>query len=464
MSYDYDVIIIGAGMSGLAAGIRLAYYEKKVLILEKHYAIGGLNSLYRLQGYSFDVGLHAMTNYISKGTKGTPFAKLLKQLRLAYEDFDLCPQRFSTIQFPQKTLRFTNDFQVLRQEVSEQFPTQIDAFNRLVEYILQYDELSLSAQPHSALEILQSYLSDRLLIDMLLLPLTYYGSAVEGDMEFGQFVIMFKSIFCEGFARPQRGVRQVLILLKKKFEECGGHLRLRCGVEKLLTEKEQVTGVQLETGEVLTAEKIISSVGYLETLRLCPSHEVRYDDTSKEAGVMTFMESISVLDCHPHDDLKHEPTIIFFNATENFHYKKAEDLVDVRSGVICCPNNFELYAPLDKNVIRITNIANFSLWNALNEEEYREQKEKWYQASLEVVTRFVPDFRSHIVFTDVFTPKTIKKFTSHFNGAVYGCPDKRKDGTTPWKNLFLCGTDQGFLGIIGAMLSGISMANLHALK
>jgi flavin-dependent dehydrogenase len=30
---DYDVLIIGAGMSGLAAGIRLANFEKRVLIL-----------------------------------------------------------------------------------------------------------------------------------------------------------------------------------------------------------------------------------------------------------------------------------------------------------------------------------------------------------------------------------------------------------------------------------------------
>ena len=32
----YDTIIIGAGMSGLAAGIRLAYFERRVCILERH--------------------------------------------------------------------------------------------------------------------------------------------------------------------------------------------------------------------------------------------------------------------------------------------------------------------------------------------------------------------------------------------------------------------------------------------
>jgi phytoene dehydrogenase-like protein len=77
--------------------------------------------------------------------------------------------------------------------------------------------------------------------------------------------------------------------------------------------------------------------------------------------------------------------------------------------------------------------------------------------------RFIPDFRRNVIDTDIFTPKTIQRFTSHDNGAVYGAPEKRLDGTTHLKNLFLCGTDQGFVGIVGAIVSGISMANRHCL-
>jgi len=78
---SYDTIIIGAGMSGLAAGIRLAYFEKRVCILERHTTIGGLNSFYRLGGRNFDVGLHAVTNFTPKGTRKGPLARLLRQLR-----------------------------------------------------------------------------------------------------------------------------------------------------------------------------------------------------------------------------------------------------------------------------------------------------------------------------------------------------------------------------------------------
>jgi hypothetical protein len=65
--------------------------------------------------------------------------------------------------------------------------------------------------------------------------------------------------------------------------------------------------------------------------------------------------------------------------------------------------------------------------------------------------------------TDMFTPRTVEKFTSHLGGAVYGSTRKARTGETGYQNLYLAGTDQGFLGIIGAMLSGISMANRHAL-
>ncbi|MGC4049865.1 MAG: NAD(P)/FAD-dependent oxidoreductase [Paludibaculum sp.] len=85
----YHTVIIGAGMSGLAAGIRLAYYEKPVCIVERHTTIGGLNSFYRLRGRNYDVGLHAVTNYAAPGSKSRPLAKLLKQLRLRWDDFAL---------------------------------------------------------------------------------------------------------------------------------------------------------------------------------------------------------------------------------------------------------------------------------------------------------------------------------------------------------------------------------------
>lgn len=457
----YDVLIIGAGMSGLAAGIRLAYYGKRVCILEKHHRVGGLNSFYNLGGRKFDVGLHAVTNYVPKGVKLTPLPKLLRQLKLKAEDFALCPQRMSVIKFPNKTLRFNNDFDFFVQEVVDNFPKQADNFQKLLKTIFEYDELNLYAKPISAREVVSSIISDPFLSNMIFCPLMFYGNPQENDMEFGQFVIMFKSIFCEGFARPQAGVRQILDVLVKKYKACGGELRLKCGVKSIQVANSKVESILLDNGEALRADRILSSAGYVETMRLLSN----YDSASfkHDVGKISFMESIMVLDKEP-AKMGYDTTITFYNNSDRFNYRKPDKLVDVSSGVICCPNNFRFENPLPEGMLRITNLANFDLWNRLDKEEYKAQKAAWLEITLKEVVKLVPDFRDSIVFTDIFTPKTIHRFTGRINGAVYGTPNKIKTGRTHLDNLFICGTDQGFLGIVGAMLSGISMANLHVLQ
>lgn len=456
----YDTIIIGAGMSGLAAGIRLAYYDQRVCILERHTTIGGLNSFYRLGGRNFDVGLHAITNFTPRGTKKGPLALLLRQLRLGWEEFALAPQVGSRITFPGVKLDFSNDFELFRSEVRRAFPTERENFDRFVAQVADYDDLESPLAERSAREVLSETIRDPLLIEMLFCPLMYYGSARERDMDFGQFSIMFRSIFLEGLARPFAGVRLILKTLVRRFKELGGELRLRAGVERLHVEGDRVAGVVLEDGTEIAGRRVLSSAGWLETMRLC-------DEPAQAAprapGELSFIESISILDVPPRQ-LGYDRTILFYNDSEQFHWQKPDELCDVRSGVVCSPNNFAYEQPLDEGVLRITSLANYDRWAALPEAEYRLEKIRWYDRAVASAVRFLPDFRQRVIATDMFTPTTIRRFTGHVNGAVYGAPDKVKDGTTHLKNLFICGTDQGWVGIIGSIVSGISMANRHLLS
>ena len=64
----------------------------------------------------------------------------------------------------------------------------------------------------------------------------------------------------------------------------------------------------------------------------------------------------------------------------------------------------------------------------------------------------------------MFTPRTIERYTWHLHGAVYGSPAKRLDGQTPIEGLYLIGTDQGLVGVVGALMSGIQVANRFGLS
>ena len=463
----FETVIIGAGMAGLAAGIRLALAGREVIILERHNASGGLNSFYSIEGRKYDVGLHALTNYVPKGTKGTPLTKLLRQLRIPYDALDLCPQYGSRIAFPGCELRFSNDFALLEAEIERSFPAQIDGFRALTEEIRELDAFNLGAVPASARTAVQRHISDPLLEDMLFCPVMYYGSAQEHDMDYGQFAIMFRSLFFEGFARPLEGVRVIIRLLQDKYRSLGGLRKMKCGVQSIHTQGKRATALTLDDGSTLTADRILSTAGAVETARLCQDQPA--DAAADNIGQLGYAETITVLDRQP-ADFGWEDTIIFFNTRERFHYARVEDdFIDPTSGVICFPNNYNYgERQLKEGFLRITAMAHHDRWCALDEETYQAQKEHWYEELQKVALNILPagqlPLNQHRVAKDMFTPRTVRKFTGHLNGAIYGAPQKSREGRTHLDNLYLAGTDQGFLGIVGAMLSGISMANLHVLQ
>ena len=464
MSKKYDAIIIGAGMSGLAAGIRLAMFDKKVLLLEKHTIAGGLNSYYQRRNKNaggvrkFDVGLHALTNFAKKGERRKPLTKLLKQLRFSYDEFNLHEQSHSVINFPDTTLKFNNDFTLFLNEISEQFPNEIDSFKKLLSHIESFDELNLNQEYSSSKDVLKTFIKDELLIEMLLCPLLIYGSAWEDDMDFAQFVIMFKSIYIEGFSRPEGGVRTIIDKLLEKYEKAGGILHFRESVESIVIENDKVTHVKTNK-ETYETEKIFSSVGYPETMSLAG---IDFKKANLEVGKLSFMETIIVTD-KKIDQNKFDSTIVFYNDSQKYNYKQSSGLFDSSSAVFCCPDNYELNKRDGEGTYRVTFMANYNKWKELSKDVYKEQKNMVFNTSVDLLKKLVPDFNDNILFHDVFSPTTVERYTSHFSGTVYGSTTKTRDGSTNYKGLFIIGTDQGFLGIVGSMLSGISMANLHGL-
>src|SRR4051794_136639 len=126
------------------------------------------------------------------------------------------------------------------------------------------DDLSDAHMGMSAREVVSSIIREPLLVEMLFCPLMFYGSAREHDMDWGQFSIMFRSIFMEGLGRPAAGVRLILKHLVRKFRALGGELKLRSSVKRLATENGRVTRVVLENDKELETRNVLSSAGWCE--------------------------------------------------------------------------------------------------------------------------------------------------------------------------------------------------------
>jgi phytoene dehydrogenase-like protein len=460
----YDALIIGAGMSGLAAGIRLTMFGQKVCLLERHYAVGGLNSYYRLNDRNYDVGLHALTNFAPRGAKQGPLPRLLRQLRIPWDDLELAEQIGSEIRFPSAQLRFNNEAQFFEAEIDRVFPDERDNYQRLLKQLLDYDQLTLPEATKSARQILATTFSNPLVAEMLICPALFYGGAREHDLDWGSFSVLFRAIFLEGLARPRGGIRVILKQLVRRFKELGGELRLRAGVKRIVRQDDRAVGVELDDGEEISARQIISSAGWNETIRLCERSEGAGDACQVgQPGRMTFLETICTLDCQPRD-LGFGQTIVFYSDADRFEYACPPDFANLHSGIICSPNNYQYGDGSSKiepseGTLRLTALANFDHWAALAPDEYPAQKHIWFEQLVESASRVVPDLKAHIVDHDTFTPTTLVRYTGHDQGAVYGAPEKHYDGRTPLENVFICGADQGYVGIVGTLTSGIQIAN-----
>ncbi len=453
-------VVIGGGLSGLAAAIRLARFTPDVLLLEMHTRLGGLNSYYFRNKSLFETGLHAITNYAEPGNKRAPLNRLLRQLKLNRKSLVFHQQKQSEIVFSNRqSLSFSNDFDLLRQEIKEKFPHAEKGFNDLCIFLDQFDPFQPSPFK-SAKRYLLDKLQDNLLVDMLLCPLMYYGSSVENDMDFSQFAIMFQAIYREGFFRPDGTIKDFLTIFSDHFKSLGGTIRLGAKVEQILYKNAVVHGVRLTSGEVIECDHLLSTIGHQETRSI-----LELQDTETVPARLGFIESIYQLPSSARSSLPSDKTVIFFNSAEEFSYKQPEGFADYSSGVICMPYNFKNLVPDTSLEIRSTHLASYAKWNEIRDDAdmYLLEKNISRQRSLQVIEKFVGNFQNNIIYEDTFTPLTIERYTAKKHGAIYGSPTKIKDGNIGFDNLFLAGTDQGFLGIVGSMLSGVSIVNQHIL-
>ena len=456
---DWQLIIIGGGLSGLAAGIRAARFGQKTLIVEQHSLPGGLNSYYCRQGHLLETGLHAMTNFAPLGVKHAPLNRLFRQLQLSRKEFTTHEQLESEVLFPGISLRFSNDLNLLIEEVAAHFPLVADRFRSLVREVDAYDPFA--ERPwQSARTFLRERLAEPLLEDMLMLPLMVYGNAEEDDMDLGQFAIMFRAVFLEGFFRPSGTIKDLLDMLLAQYKTFGGEIRFRAQVDQILSKGGKVCGIRLKNSEELTSEAVLSTAGIPGTAEMSGWPM----ETDSYIGKMSFMETITLL---PELHLPPErsgKTIIFYSLKQRLAYHRPSGPIDPTWGVICFPDHFQGLAQNSPAQVRVTNAANYDLWRQADEVEYRRLKEDCGRQSAAAVRQILGDYSKDSVFQDSFTPLTIERYTGKCAGAVYGSPVKIKSGRTPWPNLFIAGTDQGYLGIVGAMLSGVTIVNQHLLK
>lgn len=289
---DYDVIVIGAGVGGLAAAGVLAAEGCKTLVLEQADFVGGCASSFEAEGYRFDVGACIIEMvrahdwfYQRLGLNREDYITLLHNDPL-YELVDiLSGDRFilpASLEGAAEVIarhsrvdsRTFLDFMRHEGRIMDEF---VDVMFSTPQGRLR-DFFKVFAEYPRILGILKYIVSpySKVLRDLFVHPYTHRllsnYSVIGGLPPSMQSGIMLWACFAEhqGMFYPLGGMGAVPEAMTKAMEDIGGELRLNSRVTSVLREGGKARGVLLSDGTALTSRAVVSDINagslYLEMI------------------------------------------------------------------------------------------------------------------------------------------------------------------------------------------------------
>ncbi len=290
-------IVIGSGFGGLAAAVRLGARGYRVSVLEKLDAPGGRATVHRQDGYTFDAGPTVIT---------APF--LFEELwalagkRMA-DDVDLRPVTpFYRIVFDDgETFDYSGDPAAMRAEVARIAPGDVDGYERFLrtsQRIFEVGFEELGDQPFDSwldmarvapdLIRLEGYrtvwsLACKHVTDPRLRVVLTFQSLLVGGNPFATTSVYCLIAFLErrwGVHFPIGGTGALVRGLVSLIEGQGGSVMCGAGVAQIAVEGGRATGVQLESGQQLDADVVVSNADSAWTYRhlIAPEHRKRWTD------------------------------------------------------------------------------------------------------------------------------------------------------------------------------------------
>ncbi len=467
-----DVLVIGAGLGGLALACRLAKNGKRVEIYEKNAFPGGRAAQKKVKGYTIDLGptfllmpleFEEFFAYCGKKMENVlPISPLEPNYRLHYWDnthFDVSsnlPSMLKEIQrvSPQDEngfLRFLTHEQRVHDVIYPHFiahsprsiwdivfSTRIFSFLRADGFHSMWEHMEnffASAKLKLAFSFQSMYLGQ----SPLLTPATY---AIIPYVELAQ-----------GVWYPSNGIYEIVFQMEKLAKELGVKIHYNADVLEIVIENNTAVGVKLQNGEIIRAETIVSNLDLPAAYSKLIPLELRknYSDkklTKMEYGCSAFMLYLGIDKDYP--QLLHHN--VFFSED---YLKNFEELFEQK----VLPENPSLYvnvptrtnpkfAPRGKHLLTI-------LAPVPTIESKNKQQVDWESTKKEFATNIIAqlekkglvDLSKHIRMMEIITPDDWEKLGGMHAGATFGLSPtflqssvfRPQQKSEEFKNLFFVG-------------------------
>lgn len=280
------VIVIGAGLGGLSAAVRLAKSGFDVTVLEKNAAIGGKVNYIESNGYKFDTGASLLTmRHVFEDLFAFCGKRLEDYLTIVPLD-PICRYRWSD------GTRFdaSSDLLKTENEIAGLAPADVENFRKYMADARRKYEIAAETFLAHSLNDLPKLLRPKYFGDLLAISSMktldahnkrYFQSSklrqlfdrfatYNGSSPFqtpATFALVPFVEFGLGAWYAQGGIYQIPKALGKLAGELAIEIQTSRAVEKILVEDKKAVGVQLENGKIVKADFVVANSDAIETYR-----------------------------------------------------------------------------------------------------------------------------------------------------------------------------------------------------
>ena len=441
----FDAIVIGSGIGGLVTATQLAAKGAKVLVLESYLIPGGSAGYFDREGYRFDVGASMIFGFGTQGTTNL-LTKALEAVNVSLETIPDPVQIHYHLPNDLK-VKVHRDYEKFLQELTTCFPHEQQGIRQfynecwnVFNCLNRMDLLSLEEPrylarvffqhplaclglvkylPQNVGDVARKYIKDPLLLKFIDID-CYLWSAVPADLTpMINAGMVFSDRHYGGINYPKGGVGQIAQKLVDGLEKAEGEIKYQARVTKIVTENNRAVGVQLASGEVYRAKRIVSNSTRWDTFeKLLPKAEM---PASEKKWQQRYQKSPSFLNMHLGVKAQLLPV-----GTECHHilvedWAKMDETIFVSIPTLLDPD----LAPEGYHIIHTFTPNWVEDWQGLSQGEYEQKKEAAAGKIIERLEQIFPGLDAALDYMEVGTPRTHRRFLNRANG-TYGPIPRRK--------------------------------------
>ena len=428
------VIIVGAGIAGLTAGVYAAQSGFEVTIYEQHTIPGGASTSWRRKGYLFEGGMHWLTGSM----EGTPLYELWMEIGALNDKVPIYNRDpFFSFEDQGKTICLYRNLEKLHSHLLELAPEDEKEINSLCSDIKKFSKMQMPIMDIKGVKVKNKKkvsMSSMLKMMPALPRMGYYTnqtveeytkrfqnpllrkflqSIIGSEYNASGLVFTIATLISGDGGYPEGGSLGMAKRIADKVKALGGKIEYGKSVDKVEILNNVARGVIID-GKLVQADAVIVAQDTLVAI------DQLFDPPIKEAWANTMREvTIPMLDTFlclgVEADLSDLPENISFSPEKPFNCGGIPvTLIGLNNYA-----GYKGYAP--EGCTAITSICSgdsYDFWKKCKEDgTYEAEKERLAADYIAALTRKYPKITGKIAVWDVATPLTYERYLRSYKGS-----------------------------------------------